>query len=336
MGNPPLFVLDRFARPRAAWRVWLRAGSAIVLVLAVVFTPVVGAAPVGDAVPAVEVKTADYLATMKHFREALASTSFAAYPELPSWPAYLPSLGSLLAAPEEGRRWDVLGEIAAVAASPDCPADKRRVLADLLTGALSDPSLRVRQSVSRWLLRLDPAAFSPLARERVAARFRAGPDKDTILLVGKLGMTGDIAATIKAMVDAPVVETGAALYASPTWAALLASARAGDQRSIDRVVSAMTTEPNPVTQVSRLVHEIAYVHQPQVVRCLAGFLFSDERLPSSKPTAPGILYAQHAAEALGSMLQDFPIVQEYSRYSPEEVAICRNWMTQSEQWRFRE
>jgi len=69
---------------------------------------------------------------------------------------------------------------------------------------------------------------------------------------------------------------------------------------------------------------------------LQKYLFSTQRLPAQKPTAPGTLYAQYAADLLAQMLEGFPVASVGpGGYGDEDIERCRRWMLQNRKWQIR-
>jgi hypothetical protein len=189
------------------------------------------------------------------------------------------------------------------------------------------------------LLELSPVltarSFSPASKVILERAFRIQPSKETLLLAALAGMPA-VQEEVNRYAEAGIVkpESGR-FYGTMAWAAHLAKARAGDKASLLNVLHATRAEPVH-TQVVVLLGELAYVTQPEVVEFIRGFVFSEERLESPKPSAPGLFHAQYAMSALSRMLSGFPVSyrEDYS-YTDEEIKEARVWLRGQTIWVFR-
>jgi hypothetical protein len=60
---------------------------------------------------------------------------------------------------------------------------------------------------------------------------------------------------------------------------------------------------------------------------LIRYLFSGEKLPSVKETAPGTPVTEYALDLLAQIIEDFPIKSKGIGYSDAEIQAARDWIT---------
>jgi hypothetical protein len=117
---------------------------------------------------------------------------------------------------------------------------------------------------------------------------------------------------------------------SLVWAALRARARMGLKEDTQRCIELVESHPDEDYRVIRLLKELSYVRQAEVVDYLWGYLVSDkETLYRSNDVVPS-RHASVAAEALSEMLGGFPSKRGRGA-DPETVKRCRKWMAEQKQ-----
>jgi hypothetical protein len=114
------------------------------------------------------------------------------------------------------------------------------------------------------------------------------------------------------------------------WAALRARARMGVKEDIQRCIELVEAHPNEDYKVTRLLRELMYVRQPEVVDYIYEYLGSDRKTAGDPPCVPPSAYASHAAWALSKMVRGFPIDRGRGRF-PAPIERCREWMAEQKQ-----
>jgi len=222
--------------------------------------------------------------------------------------------------------------------------------------------------LAHWLLRFASTDFSEASRQvvrevlvRVMGESRVEPREDIILLAGVADLKSELP-RLKQFIDEhegklkqqheenlaqwratveKMRERRRAYYAdtllkqywqsSLVWAALRARARMGVKADIARCIDLVESHPDEDYRVVRLLRELSYVRQPEVVDYLHTYLKSDKREAYKGRDVVRATYAQHAAIALGQMLRGFPWKKDYAP-NQEMVDRCRKWMAEQKEW----
>jgi len=122
-------------------------------------------------------------------------------------------------------------------------------------------------------------------------------------------------------------------YAGNVWSALLALARMGDGKSLERIIRQVQNETDLVVRATILLWDLAYTRQPVAFDVLKRYLNSDKRLPAVKPTVPGQLEACYAAVAFAKYVKGFPIQE--TDFSEQQVVQAREWVNVQTEWHFK-
>lgn len=118
---------------------------------------------------------------------------------------------------------------------------------------------------------------------------------------------------------------------SEMWAALRARAAMGVKEDIARCIELVESHPDEDYRVVRLLKELSYVRQPEVVDYLHTYLKSDKLEGYAGRDVIQLTYGQRAAIALGEMLRGFSWKKDYAP-NHEMVDHCREWMAQQNEW----
>ncbi|MHC4527364.1 MAG: HMG-box domain-containing protein [Planctomycetota bacterium] len=118
---------------------------------------------------------------------------------------------------------------------------------------------------------------------------------------------------------------------SLVWAALRARARMGVKEDIQRCIDLVESHPDEDYRVTRLLKELSYVRQPEVVDYLRRYLQSDTVTAYKGRDVVVATYGQHAAKALAHMLRGFPGRRDTGG-DKETIERCREWMAQQKEW----
>lgn len=119
-------------------------------------------------------------------------------------------------------------------------------------------------------------------------------------------------------------------YSQTVWKALKARARMGAKEDIQKCIKLVEDEPDEIIRVTRLLKDLSYVRQSEVVEYLNKYLNIDKVIPPQNIDTLPIDYALKAAEALENMIKDFP---GPSRKFPFDVEFCRKWMAEQKEWK---
>lgn len=115
------------------------------------------------------------------------------------------------------------------------------------------------------------------------------------------------------------------------WDALRSRAGMGVKEDIIRCVELAESHPDEGYKVTRLLRELSYVRQPEVVNYLQKYLNSDKLEPYKGYDVIRKSYAQRAAMALAEMLRGFPGNKHYGG-DQETMERCRKWMNEQKEW----
>ena len=102
----------------------------------------------------------------------------------------------------------------------------------------------------------------------------------------------------------------------------------GDKTALQYVLRRVEAEEDEVIQVATLLQDVAYTRQPEAIKLLENYLFSQKRMPPLYEGDEGTLFSQYAMNALAQMLEDFPLPVKFA-YTPEEIQLAKNWMRSS-------
>ncbi len=83
-----------------------------------------------------------------------------------------------------------------------------------------------------------------------------------------------------------------------------------------------------------LFRDIGYIRQPEAIEFLKTYVFSDETIGQVSPPVPGEPVASYVIDILADCLENFPIEKRKGRgYKPEEMDLCRKWMSEQKEWK---
>lgn len=115
------------------------------------------------------------------------------------------------------------------------------------------------------------------------------------------------------------------------WYSLRARARMCVKEDIKQCIELVESHPDEGYRVSRLLRDLSYVRQNEVVDYLYDYLKSDKLVPYKGRDAVVQSYASRAAAALSEMLRGFP--SERGRGAGQEtIERCRKWMAEQKEW----
>jgi hypothetical protein len=122
-------------------------------------------------------------------------------------------------------------------------------------------------------------------------------------------------------------------YHTLGWQARLARARMGVKEDIDKCIELAEAEDDLDARVTVLMHDIGYIRQPEAIKYIQKYLESNERILPTNPGALGEPVASYVIDILAECLRDFPVKSGGRRYKPEEIELCRKWMTEQKEWK---
>ncbi len=203
-----------------------------------------------------------------------------------------------------------------------------------LVKAFVDPNLGLSGQACTWLLTFRDKDFNNEAKI-IIRKAMEKPGKRTVLICGVANMQEELPNLKKLLVDELEHEkkTREPWWFQLSWRARLARARMGVEEDIKKCIELVETEKNTHIRVTRLLHDIGYIRQPDAIDLLMKYVFSDERLEKLKPTDPGEPVASYVIDILAECLRDFPVKKGGRRYKQEEIEICRKWMQEQKEWK---
>jgi hypothetical protein len=107
--------------------------------------------------------------------------------------------------------------------------------------------------------------------------------------------------------------------------------RMGVKEDIQRCTELVESHPDEDYRVTRLLHQLAYIRQPEIVNHLHKYLNSDKSERYKGPDAMVKTYGQRAAMALAEMLEGFPGREDIGG-DQETIERCRKWMSEQTEW----
>lgn len=214
---------------------------------------------------------------------------------------------------------------------------QRRAAELMLAAFASEPGGTVARYTREHMLALPRHAFSDKAKREIERLVNVDrPDCATLMLAG----LANVVSVKNRLLDiSKHQDVERVWWGRPIWGAHLALARMGVSGEVQFCVKKVESEPDNVWQVTRIVllRDLAYTRQPEAVKVLKDYLFSELRLPRDKPNVPGARYAEYALDLLAQIVEDFPIEsQGPGGYGDENIAKARKWMKEHEKLRIRQ
>ena len=212
---------------------------------------------------------------------------------------------------------------------------RREVVERLLKG-FADPEPLVWQDAGRRLMSFESGAFSSKAKASLRSMLSTErPRREAALLAGVAGLDDQKPRLRGLLIDEQKYDSSGRWYGSVGWCARLALARMGSKQDVARCIELVESEDSDVERVTRLLHHLAYIRQPEVIPVLQRYLESDERLPPVKETAPGTRFAQYSLGILIQIVAGFPVVHKWpGSYSESELATAQKWMREQKGFEF--
>jgi hypothetical protein len=206
--------------------------------------------------------------------------------------------------PNENVRF-VAGGLLLAAGRQSKKMDERQRVVEKLLETRFEAGLRCTVSLSKRILRyFSSEDYSEKTKQMIEADFLSGASRPTILLVGGADMNSLLPQLRKLVddVNEPVRIRSRSNKHKLGWAALKARARMGVKEDVQRCIELVESYPREHYRVRRLLWEISYIRQPEVVEYLQKYLFSDKGVPHDLDRV-GIPYCVYATSALRQMVR---------------------------------
>jgi hypothetical protein len=225
--------------------------------------------------------------------------------------------------------------------------------------ARSNPSLKIRQEVTTRLVEglrdIDPLVWQQSSKylldfhsedftgaTKTAINQLLDEKKlrqEIVRIAGVANMQGEMDRLGKLLIDESTFERGlytGKWYGTVGWAARLARARMGNKADISHAIGIVESEPDDVTRVTILLHDIAYIRQPEAIEVLQQYLESDKLLPQIEETVPGVPYQQYAMDILTEIIFNFPVNNKcVGCYRKDEIKLAREWMRSQKEFKIK-
>lgn len=227
--------------------------------------------------------------------------------------------------PSEQVRISAQSLIFEVAKTTDDPEINKEAVT-ILSQSISDPSKIVSRVAVKLLLKFQNEFFIPNAKSSIVAEFKKGstPDPELVRLVGVAGIES-LKGDLKRIVKEDSISGPGKWYAKTSWAASLALARMGDKSAMDYVLQKVESEEDELLKVGVLLEDVAYIRQPEAVKYIETYLYSEGRFPPLIPGDEGGRYSQFAVYHLADILEHFPLPARYG-YNDQEIELAKKWM----------
>lgn len=223
-----------------------------------------------------------------------------------------------------------------IARSYPSPKVRQEVTARLVEG-LRDIEPLVWKHSSKYLLDFNSEDFTEATKAAINQLLdEKEPRQDIVRIAGVANMQEKMDKLEKLLIDESAYGTGlytGKWYGTLGWAARLARARMGSKADISRAIKLVESEPDEVIRVTILLHDIAYIRQPEAIEVLQQYFESDKRLPQVKETAPGTSYHQYAVDLLTEIIRNFPLKKKcVGCYTQSDIELAREWMRVKHNW----
>jgi hypothetical protein len=207
-----------------------------------------------------------------------------------------------------------------------------------LVNAIFDPNTRSGGDICNWLLSFAEQDFTEEIKTKILNAF--SKKKDNVCLIKICGVA-NIQQVLPQLKELLIDETAymddpngrTPWYYRVGWDARLARARMGVKEDINKCIELADMELDKNLMAFNMYHDIAYIRQPEAIDFLMRYVFSDERLEQLKPSIPGEPVASYVIDILADCLQDFPVKSGGRHYKPEEIELCRKWMSEQKEWK---
>jgi hypothetical protein len=109
-------------------------------------------------------------------------------------------------------------------------------------------------------------------------------------------------------------------------AANMALARMGDKAATRAVIDHVQSNPNAVFRVTRDLHDLAYIRQPEGVEVLVKYLFSEEAVPGNNTDVTSTPYSHYALDVLKRVVEGMPEFYVRGDSGQDLVNKARAWV----------
>lgn len=220
------------------------------------------------------------------------------------------------------------------------PDVRQQVVERLIKTYIDDEDSAVAYRAYKHLFSFGANDFNEQAKARIRQHLNPkGPSQDLTLLAGIANMTDQSplfrSVRMKAANydDLPI---GEQKYFTDTlgWNARLALARMGSQEDIAYCIKMVEAYPDMDTRVTRLLYELSYIRQPEVIRVIQKYLERDGYTEAQFDVPPRD-YWEFALNILVTTLEDFPVKDKNWSFSLEDRETARAWMNAQTEFKIK-
>lgn len=215
----------------------------------------------------------------------------------------------------------------------------RQKIVDDVVDAQLEPNQTLNPHPYMWLMGFRARDFGDETKAKIFDELKRKPSKQIIEICGVADIKEGLPLLKELLIDeiayAADPNRRTQWYLTIGWSARLARARMGVQEDINRCIELAESElKGKPPRILRLFHDIGYIRQPEAIDFLMTYVFSDETIGQVKPTVPGEPVASYVMGILVDSLENFPIKKREERgYKPEEIELCRKWMSEQKEWK---
>lgn len=201
---------------------------------------------------------------------------------------------------------------------------------DVLSKGISDHSSLISHQAIKFLFDFEEKNFTSFAKLLITTQIKKDKDIDPNLvkLAGVAGieaLKADLRRVIQEFSMRDSAPEFGRWYGTVGWAANLALARLGERDAISYVIQKVGSEPDALVTVTRLLEDVAYIRQPEAVKFVEDYLYSEKRFPALFDGDEGGKISQQAVFQLAKMIENFPLAAR-SGYNENEIELARTWM----------
>lgn len=217
-------------------------------------------------------------------------------------------LNKYRAHPDKRIRFFTFDCIANVALGSDNARASKEGVRQLLDSAEKDTSYSTRALEN--LIQFPHTAFlQQKSRQAIDRLLRAPTPYAEAVLVAGVSESPSAKPRLKNLARGPLNTNGSISRRRAPWVAHLALARMGDKKEIQFCIDTVENTQDPQTQLS-LFEDLDYIRQPETMRTLISYLFSNRLVRGGSPDDSTASYAYFALSMLRRGIVGFPTNQD--------------------------
>ena len=200
----------------------------------------------------------------------------------------------------------------------------RKEAVDFLVNNCLDTEPLIWQQASQRLLKYRLFDFTNESKDKIRELLAQIPlRRETVLIAGVAQLFDQTTIFKKIIADSLTIGSflnSGKWYGTVRWASHLALARMGSKDDILFCINKVEKENDMVIRVTRLLNDLAYIGQKEIVEILKKYIESNEKLPPVKDNVEGTGYNQYAMDLMTKMIMNFPVeIKSVGCYTQQDI-----------------